>query len=418
MLMVERGIPECRRLVMHNLTVVFHDAGGGHRSAAGALKTVLEAQDRPWNIRFLNLQELLEPIDLFHRATGLRIQDGYNLILKKGWTRLTPPLLALLQRTIQLHHSRIVRILRSYWAQNPTDLVLSVIPHFNRCLAQSVRLEIPNAAFVTLLTDLADYPPNFWIVPESEFIICGSQRAKQQALAMGHPIKRVYETSGMILKPSFYRKPEGDRAGERVRLGLQPDLPTGIVMFGGHGSASMLEIAKRLEQVSHRIQLLFLCGHNLELATKLRALKVKQPAVIEGFTTKVDYFMSLADFFVGKPGPGSISEALQFGLPVIVEQNPSTMPQERYNGTWLVEKRMGMAVRDFREVAAAIEQLLMEDSFAEFRRNATNYKNYAIFEIPQILDQIIAEKTVEAMTGVSALASVDPFASVAWAGLT
>ncbi len=222
---------------MHNLTIVFHDAGGGHRSAAGALKTILESQYRPWNVRLLNLQELLEPIDFVHRATGLRIQDGYNLILKKGWTRLTPPLLTLLQRTIQLHHARIVRILRAYWAQNPTDLVLSVIPHFNRCLAQSIRAEMPNAAFVTLLTDLADYPPNFWIVPESEFIICGSPRAQEQALAMGHGKKRVYQTSGMILKPSFYRKPELDRTEERLKLGLKPDLPTGVVMFGGHGSA-------------------------------------------------------------------------------------------------------------------------------------------------------------------------------------
>ena len=80
--------------------------------------------------------------------------------------------------------------------------------------------------------------------------------------------------------------------------------------------------------------------------------------MIEGFTTKVDYFMSLADFFIGKPGPGSISEALQFGLPVIVEHNARTMPQERYNGTWLVEKRMGMVVRDFREIGTAVEQLL------------------------------------------------------------
>ena len=98
---------------MHNLTIVFHDAGGGHRSAAGALKTMLEGQYQPWNVTLLNLQELLEPIDFVHRATGLRIQDGYNLLLRKGWTRLTPPLLSVFQRTIQLHHSRIVRILRS-----------------------------------------------------------------------------------------------------------------------------------------------------------------------------------------------------------------------------------------------------------------------------------------------------------------
>jgi hypothetical protein len=403
---------------MHNLTIVFHDAGGGHRSAAGALKTVLEAQYHPWNVRLLNLQELLEPIDFVHKTTGLRIQDGYNLLLRKGWTRLTPPLLSLFQRTIQLHHSRIVRILRKFWAQNPTDLVLSVIPHFNRCLAQSIRQEIPNAAFVTLLTDLADYPPNFWIVPESEFIICGSARAKQQALAMGHPRGRVYETSGMILKPSFYRRPEVDRAEERVKLGLQPDLPTGIVMFGGHGSASMLEIAKRLEQTPKEIQLIFLCGHNLELAGKLRGLGLTSPAVIEGFTTKVDYFMSLADFFIGKPGPGSISEALQFGLPVITEHNARTMPQERYNGTWLVENGMGIVVQDFREIGAAVERLLTEAAFAEFRRNVNAYRNYAIFEVPLILDQIISGKAVEAMDVMSTLAFVDPFANVAWAGLT
>jgi len=403
---------------MHNLTIVFHDAGGGHRSAAGALQTILEAQHRPWNVRLLNLQELLEPIDFVHRATGLRIQDGYNLILKKGWTRLTPPLLTLLQRTIQLHHARIVRILRAYWAENPTDLVLSVIPHFNRCLAQSIRAEMPTAAFVTLLTDLADYPPNFWIVQESEFIICGSQRAREQALDMGHGKSRVYETSGMILKPSFYRKPELDRTEERLKLGLKPDLPTGVVMFGGHGSASMLEIAKRLEQSSNPVQMIFLCGHNLDLAAKLRSLHLTKPVVIEGFTTKVDYFMALGDFFIGKPGPGSISEALQFGLPVIVEHNASTMPQERYNCTWLVEKRMGMVVQDFRDIGTAVGQLLEPARFAEFRRNVGAYQNHAIFEVPLILDQMMAEKSIEAMTALSTLASVDPFASVAWAGLT
>ena len=69
---------------MRNLTIVFHDAGGGHRNAAGALKTVLEGQEYPWSVRLLNVQELLDPIDLVHRATGHRLQDGYNLLLRKG----------------------------------------------------------------------------------------------------------------------------------------------------------------------------------------------------------------------------------------------------------------------------------------------------------------------------------------------
>ncbi|MGC2184944.1 MAG: hypothetical protein WA637_16830, partial [Terriglobales bacterium] len=95
-----------------------------------------------------------------------------------------------------------------------------------------------------------------------------------------------------------------------------------------------------------------------------------------------------------------------------------TMPQERYNGTWLVEKRLGMVVPDFREIGAAVEQLLTEATFVEFRRNVSAYKNYAIFEVPLILDQMMAEKAIETMGAVSPLATVDPFANVAWAGLT
>jgi Glycosyltransferase family 28 C-terminal domain len=402
---------------MRNLTIVFHDAGGGHRNAAGALKTVLEEQHYPWNVRLLNLQELLDPIDLVQRATGHRLQDGYNLLLRKGWTRLTPQLLVLLQCTIRLHHARIVRILRDFWAHNPTDLVLSVIPHFNGCLAESIRKEMPSAAFVTVLTDLADYPPNFWIERESEYIVCGSERARQQALSAGHSMERVFKTSGMVLKPSFYRKPRIDRDQERIKLGLKPDLPTGIVMFGGHGSASMLEIAKRIDRSPSQVQLIFLCGHNLELAARIRNLGLTKPAVIEEFTTRVDYFMSLADFFIGKAGPGSISEALQFGLPVIVERNSRTMPQERYNGTWLTEKRLGIVVPDFSGIGPVVEQLLTNSTLRELRDNVNAYENHAVFEVPLILDRVIANKAMESWQS-STLAFGDPLANVAWAGLT
>ncbi len=403
---------------MRNLTIVYHEAGGGHRNAAEALKTVLEDQYDPWQVRLLNLQELLDPIDVVQKATGRRLQEGYNLLLRKGWTRLTPQLLVLLRCMIRLHHARIVRLLQEFWSQNPTDLVLSVIPHFNRCLAESIREELPHAAFVTLLTDLADYPPNFWIERESEYIICGSERAKQQALAMKLAPERIFETSGMVLKPSFYRKPRIDRAQERLKLGLRPDLPTGIVMFGGHGSAAMIEIGKRLDESSSPVQLIFLCGHNLDLAAKIRNLRLTNPIHIEEFTTRVDYFMALADFFIGKAGPGSISEALQFGLPVIVERNSRTMPQERYNGTWLMEKRLGVVVQDFGEIGSTVEQLLQKDRLRQLRDNVGRYENYAIFEIPLILDQVIARKAAESLHTSSPFASAGPLANIAWASLT
>src|SRR6201988_2196224 len=154
------------------LTIVFFDAGGGHRSAAEALKCVLESQPRPWQVHLLNLQDELDRLDLLRRTTGIRIQDGYNLILRKGWTRLTPQLLPVLQSVIRMYHRPTVSMLAKYWKENPTDLVLSVIPHFNRALADSIRESTPATAFATLLTDFADYPPHFWIERQSQYFIC------------------------------------------------------------------------------------------------------------------------------------------------------------------------------------------------------------------------------------------------------
>jgi 1,2-diacylglycerol 3-beta-galactosyltransferase len=372
---------------LRKLTIVFHDGGGGHRSAADALKTILSTQPRPWEVSLLNLQELLDSLDLFRSVTGVRTQDIYNRVLRKGWTRLTPQMLNVLQRVIRLYHPRLVKELQTYWTQHPTDLVLSVIPHFNRALAESIKTVASETPFVTLITDLADYPPHFWIEPESEYIIVGTERAKRQALAMGHPAHRIFEASGMVLKPKFYEPTTVDRAAERKKLGLDTNLSTGIVLFGGYGSQVMVDIARKLDRSDSQVQLILLCGHNEKIAAKLKSLKTKRPILVVGFTTNVEYYMALSDFFIGKPGPGSISEALQFHLPVIVECNAKTLPQERYNAEWVTEKGFGVVVTSFREIASSVKQLLRSSTFDELRRNVGTYSNRALFEIPKFLDQ-------------------------------
>ncbi len=372
---------------MRKLTIVYHHAGGGHRSAADALQAKLSAQEDPWDISLLDIQELLDPIDLIRRATGLRIQDTYNLILRRGWTRFTPQLLVILQATIRLYHRPIVKALRAYWAKHPADLVLSVIPHFDREIAASLRSDAAGTPFVTLITDLADYPPHFWIEQESDYIIAGTERARQQALTIGVPQDHIFLTSGMILKPRFYEKMSIDRVAERKRLGLDPDCPTAIVLFGGHGSKVMVEITRRLSETDSGVQLILICGHNEKLAAELKALKTRKPILVVGFAQNVEYYMALADFFIGKPGPGSISEALQFHLPVIVECNSGTLPQERYNAEWVTEKGYGIVVPSCKKIAPAVQRLLEPATFNEFRRKANQYSNRALFEVPTILEE-------------------------------
>jgi UDP-N-acetylglucosamine:LPS N-acetylglucosamine transferase len=367
------------------LDLVFFDAGGGHRAAAHALRSVIEAQQLPFEVRLVNLQELLDSIDIFRKLTGIRLQDLYNLMLKKGWTLVSSQFMATIQLAIRLFHRRQVELLQKLWQENRPDLVVSLIPNFNRALRESLGA-IP---FVTILTDLADSPPHFWMERQEQYLICGSSRAVQQALELGHRPENVFHVSGMILSPSFYeasRLTAEQRTLARAKMGFRPELPIGLVLFGGQGGAVMHDIARALPDR----QLLLICGHNAKLADKLRAQPRRAPHFVEGFTTEIPRYMQLADYFIGKPGPGSISEAVFMHLPVIVERNARTMRQERYNADWVCAQGVGMVVSSFRGIADAVDKLLEPATYDRFRAATEKLENRAVFEIPGILERILA----------------------------
>jgi 1,2-diacylglycerol 3-beta-galactosyltransferase len=240
-----------------------------------------------------------------------------------------------------------------------------------------------------VLTDLADYPKHFWIENQPQYLVCGTERAVEQARELGHTDGTVFSTSGMILHPRFYEPEQIDRVAERKRLGLDPSLPTGIVLFGGYGTSKMLHILRQINESPLPVQLILICGKNEKLAQTLRREQSRVPIHVEGFTTKIPYFMALSDFFIGKPGPGSISEALSRRLPVIIDCNAWTLPQERYNARWVQEKEVGIVVPSHRQVATAVARLLEPGELARYRARAAELNNRAIFEIPVIFEKIL-----------------------------
>ena len=378
--------------------LVFFDAGGGHRNAATALQVQIERQGLPLDVSLVNLQEVLDPLDILRKLTGIRIQDMYNKMLRNGWTLGSPQLMRVLQLVVRTYHGPSVGVLKQFWEEHSPDMVVSLVPHFNRALRESYQKALPGRPFVTVLTDLADYPRHFWVERESQYVVCGTDKAVEQARALGHFDGNVFRTSGMILHPRFYEVGEVDRVAERKKLGLDPDLPTGIVLFGGYGTSKMLDILRQINRSSLQVQLILICGRNEKLSQALRREPTRIPIHVEGFTTQIPFFMALSDFFIGKPGPGSISEALSRHLPVIIDCNAWTLPQERYNAQWLREKKVGIVVRSHRQVAAAVAELLKPGALAQFRARAAAMENRAVFEIPSIFEKILSaapEKVLE-----------------------
>jgi 1,2-diacylglycerol 3-beta-galactosyltransferase len=310
-------------------------------------------------------------------------------MLRRGWTLGTAQLIPPMHLAIRIFHDAEVRALAAHWSQDAPDMVVSLIPHYNRAIKQALAQVCPAAALVTILTDIADYPPHFWIERQDQYVICGSSRAVAQARALGYPESRILQTSGMILNPKFYAPFPLDRAAERIRLGLRPDLPTALVSFGGQGSMDALKVARAIQRGQSEVQMIVLCGRHQEAFRKLRAMRHRVPVHVAGFTTDVPFYMRLADFFIGKPGPGSISEALAMRLPVIVERNSWTLAHERYNADWIVEQQVGMVVNNFSHLDEAVAELLSPARFERCRTNAAAFRNSAVYEIPELLSRVL-----------------------------
>ena len=385
-----------------NVDFVFFDAGGGHRSAATALECAIESCGYPWNVRLVNLQEVLDPLDVFRKYTGIRLQDLYNRMLARGWTFGSSVFIPVIQFIIRRYHRPSVNLLADFWRQRQPDMVVSLIPNLNRAAFEGLQKVNPQAPYVTIMTDLADYPPHFWMerqrllqeVPrQRQHIVCGTDRAYRQAQQQGYPPSHIHRASGMILRPPFYRPAATDSHVGRTELGLDPETPTALVMFGGEGSNVMYRVAKRLGNSTLPLQLIFVCGRNELLRERLNRMKTRNKMVSLGFTKEIPRFMALSDFFIGKPGPGSISEALQMRLPVIVESNAWTLPQEKYNTVWLKQKGYGIVLRNLSEVERAVQWLLENGGLAEMKRTVAAYENRALFEIPLILRQILSESS-------------------------
>lgn len=379
------------------VNVVTGKGGGGHYATYHALRAIAEQQQLPWQFQVTDMDDIMatmsesKKVMNAYKLMGSSVSDLYNLMLKNGWTFLWPLQMRLNKLLVKLNYDAGVEFFENYWREQQPDLVISVVTMCNKILSTSLQRVKPGTPYLTLPIDFADCPPGFWLEPETEnYTICATEKFLEQALTLGVKEERILKTSGMVINPRFYEPITSDRATERQKLGLDPNCLTGIVMFGGNGSKVMSQIAEVLERFGNKLQLILLCGRDRQLAATLNNTRNIQKRSVVNFTEDVAYYMHLADFFVGKPGPGSLSEALAMKLPVITEFNNSTLVHEKYNAQWVREKQVGVVLSNFRQINRAVEQFLQPETFARYQANVAAVNNRAVFEVAQFLQQILA----------------------------
>ena len=92
------------------IDLIYIDSGGGHRAAANALSEAIREQQRPWDLRMLSIQDMLDPIDFIRKSTGIPFQEVYNIMLRRGWTLGSAQLIPTMHALIRLHSAKLYTV--------------------------------------------------------------------------------------------------------------------------------------------------------------------------------------------------------------------------------------------------------------------------------------------------------------------
>ena len=100
------------------------------------------------------------------------------------------------------------------------------------------------------------------------------------------------------------------------RVGLQKSEI--IRVGGGEGMGPLSKTARAIDKSGLPVSLVIVTGRNAKLKAALKERAWQNPAFIYGFTQNMCDFMRAADVIVTKAGPGTIAEALNAELPIIL----------------------------------------------------------------------------------------------------
>lgn len=338
---------------------LFSDTGGGHRSAAEAIIEAIHLQyGNQFDIQMVDIFKDYAPLPLKY------MPELYPKMVK------VPHAWGLGYKVTNSHRSaRIItasaypyvrRSVRSLVRQNPCDVIVSVHPLAAAPILRVLGKNRP--PFITVVTDLVSTHA-LWYHHQADLCLVPTETAWQRAINFGMDANKV-KVVGLPVSDRFCIPP-GNAAQIKQKLGWPEHLPVILLVGGGEGMGPLEKTAAAIAEARLPAALVIIAGRNRKLKERLQEKIWKIPTFIYGFVKEMPEFMRGADILVTKAGPGTISEALNAGLPTILY---SRLPgQEEGNVSFVVDEGAGLWAPEPESIVQAISSWL---SNPEMRQKA------------------------------------------------
>jgi 1,2-diacylglycerol 3-beta-galactosyltransferase len=384
-------MPEGKRIL-----ILFSDTGGGHRSAAESIAEAFGAEYgnaytpilvdalkdfTPRPIR--SLPQIYPDLVRIPRAWGL----GYRLL--DGHRRS-----AALSRAVWGFAKRRSKDLVEEYQP---DLVISVHPLLHRSMMGGHRNgRLP---FVTVVTDMVS-AHSLWYQSGCDLCLVATKSVRERAVASGLQPDQV-RVVGM---PVSLRHANMDRDCLAIRseLGWPLDQPVVLLIGGGEGMGPLYETVQAIDELPKSLTIAVVTGRNHALRSKIEATDWSAPVYTYGFENRLPEMMRAATLLVTKAGPGTIAEAVNAGLPLVLYDH---LPgQEDGNVTYVVQNGVGEWAPGPRRAAAAVAGYLTRpERIRNASRNCQRIaRPDAALQIVRNVDSLLGERAQNAVSHLSA----------------
>lgn len=367
-------------------------AGGGHGTAAEALKDYIVLRAPQSEIQIIDTLKYINPI------IDKVVIGGYLKSLK-----VYPYLYGKLY-TYSEYDYKITNVISSRLIEAMTCKLLPLINDFNPDILISTHsfsaemLSVLKSKYnmtipcMCIITDY--YPHNSWLHPYLDAYVVSNEDMIDKMISKGIPENTIYNL-GIPVKPEF--SINYCREDILKSLQLSPAKFTILIMGGSLGMGKILNIYKQLDKVNADIQIIIITGKNKKLYSEL--LKIGESSlkntIIIGFTQHVNKYMQASDLLLTKPGGLTITEALICKIPIgLLSPIPG---QEEKNAEFLLKHNLAIDLTDIEKFKENIEKLLnSKDILNIMSENCYKFsKPYASDDIFNLIDRLVQKKLIE-----------------------
>lgn len=360
---------------------LFSDTGGGHRSAAEA---IIEALGLEFGDSFST--ELVDFFKNYAPPPFNKMPDIYPQLAKapRLWQ-------AGFYATDGRPQARVIssalwpyarRAAKKLIESHPSDIIVTTHAFANSFALKALGGE-RTRRFISVVTDPVTTHA-MWFDKRADLILVPTESARERAIEVHMSPEKVH----VVGQPVAQRHcaPPADKRALRKKLNWPQDKFTVLLVGGGDGMGPLQRTASAIAESGLDVGLVVVTGRNTRLQATLTAREWPIPTRIYGFTNDLPDFMRAADVLVTKAGPGTIAEALNAALPIILYSR--VLGQEDGNATYVEEEGVGVWAPSAKRVVETLKK--WSDDPVERERIAQNCRRSARPDAARMIARFIA----------------------------